>query len=622
MARNINECKGKRYGRMLCAFHDPGTGKCMISSRDVYNLLPEHNRDGSVVYNGNPNDPWGIASWTNLIWESLSSHEHGLSYTPEYEGRQIRRREDIHPLYSRIDRTIPLIGSNEDGVRTEFDEDQVGEVFGGDHLSLVSRGWSDEKFLKIRRVEYCQWAIYGTVNKNVDLVIPRCVKDYSADILGWERLATLDGGRRKKSFYIHAATTDEIKNFCVNKFGVTTLAMRVAKSMIKIKEGHYIDLRDLLRNNGLSEEKVANIMMGVSTRNPKTLYAGRMNLQKLHLYYHAIGNMRLPEYERDRLRSNLINYIINYPPNKEFDIEDTKRKRTNQRVWFNLMVIKRAYNEGRIPYVNGKESPYHKYFTVAEIPDWIKKQMDTLQTYRRRFRLFGKEYRDDDSCPKQVRDMVSDCIMWGLDEPQQLFPIMERVEDILEINKNSRREVVQYKFFKDVIKVGKNWSPSELRTAWFYFKKAFDRNRHSIFWAFIENMVEANQDQADERIKEPNSKASATRTFAINLLNGRVSRESFDVQSSPINEGWFQAFARHAKCGLSHSDVYEVDWQLLARIGGLKLDKIRDDATEEEKEDLREYLLVTEPDEKIMATSIDEEDLEDLTIKDINEEEI
>jgi hypothetical protein len=344
---NIGRCAGFKKNGLYCAFLefkkdsngkiDENSAHCALrgAPRDDYNVYPEHDSiTKKVVYNrtnwGVP-EPWRVGP--NIVWESLTPHDTGFYYS----FRRIPEASDEHPCYSIENMNEPSLKSiGNETVITPF-----GEGLG---LGFSPIGWKEQKIQGIERISKCQYHIHGEYNQFHDMILPKCAKEHIGDIPGWINYTTVPPRKKTQyTFILQDANRKEIVEYCVKWFDRTLLAANIAEIMIGIKDGAYVNIREALANNGVSNNTIKLFMLQTNLRINKPIY---INTIKYFMYYKYLKSLKKPE--SFILRANLLNFIlnnqsiININPNTPDSLNKARQPiySTSTRYWWLLMILK------------------------------------------------------------------------------------------------------------------------------------------------------------------------------------------------------------------------------------------------------------------------------------------
>lgn len=557
---------------------DPITGEvishgCCIRSRDVYNIYPEHNSMGDVInQDDNPLIPYDAKLGPTIIWENITNmHQDGMNF-------DLRKfAADLHPLYHREFRNVPI--------PIPESEELTGEVFGGNSPVLVSTGWITESYYAHDRVERCRLGIYGPFDEKANTTRPKCVKSYTLQVKDWTNFTYQTDWGKPKQFFAADEPDDSIREFCKRWFDPIT-AERVADGLIHIKNGSYVNLWTLMSNNFIDEDQRRNFMNLISIKSKANLYAGSFNIEHYCKLYDQVDKMewthsyvnqngerirkkiKFPSEIRTLYKQNILNYILNYPKLQETIVGNDSGYRTNERYWHAMCLFRRAYKEGIINRKLG-------------LPTWLVLQLKDTGKHDMMVNLFG-ESKPWSKCTQQEKDDYLEAKIVRLDNAQDLYPAMERVEDIVDYHKKTLKWYV----FCDILHAGRRWNKSEIQTTWDVFCNAWDSDPQdpSIFWNWIEEI--ASRPLEDDisidgreviyegamRLDLGEGNITEARAFATNLIGLRTGcrKDSFEVNKMPV-QNWYEVSGR-SKPG-TKKDAKKVFWDQLALCGGLVDDR-------------------------------------------------
>lgn len=570
-------------GSLHCVYdlirRDPITGErvshgCCLHSGDFYNIYPEFDSSGDVVnQDPNPTVPNDLKLGPTVIWENITNmHQDGMSF----DFRAFHA--DIHPLYHKEHRNVP--------VRPQEDEELTGEVFGSNSPVLVSTGWIEESYYGHDRVERCRLGIYGPFDEKANTTRPKCVKSYTLQIKDWTNFTFQTDWGRPKEFFAADESNAVIQDFCYRWFD-PVVAERLAEGIIHIKNGGYVNLWTMMINNFVGEDQRRDFMNMVSLKSKSNLYSGSLNIEHYcrlydqvdkmhweHKYVDQDGNyvskvIRFPDEIRLLYKQNILNFILNYPGLQNAVVGADEGYRTNERYWYAMMIFKRAIKEGVVN-------------TRMTLPPWLVAQFRDTGKHDHIVELFG-ERKPYSQCTKQEKDDYLEAKIVRVPNAQDLYPRMERVEDIIDYHDKT----LKWYAFCDILNAGRRWSRSEIQAAWEVFSNAWDHQPEpdpSIFWDWVDEI--ASRPLEDDismdgteiiyegacRIDYGEGNITTARAFAANLIGLRTGCEedSFEVNKMPV-QNWYEVSGR-TKPGLKR-DGRKVFWDQLALCGGLEDDR-------------------------------------------------
>lgn len=523
---------------------------CHICGMDRYNVFPEHNMDGSIVYN-NPNKYVPIKFGLVVAWENINNcGEFGNSFE---SGRRFASDEKIHPNYALIDVNIPFKSG-------ELAPDTVCDIFGTKRFTLVSSGWKSTVVKGIPRVENCKRVLYGSIDETLGVVRPKCTKNFVGLVPGYINYTKMYTPKRTIPNFLDEMSDEDLLLYCEEYLGPTRLSQRIFDILKSIKKGEFINLKSALINNKVDEHLAKLFVSNLSTYSYKSIYpkTSSFNVSKYFEYYSSIESFKLPKEIETEWKCNIINYVMNFPElqkdlndlnprdrreyknscnkinkklenheiteetylslkeeidNKFFRIKETNFK-TSERFWYAYLLMKRALKEKLIA-------------NSLKLPDWFIDKTYFLKNNEKKFNHINhEEYVLNKTSIKDVKDDYLDSIILGLDSPEKLYPAMASIENVLNItDPNSEK----YQTFGKILICGKRWSITEVITAWYYFDIAWEKKKPLIFWNWVDSV---NTQRYDEEL------FSIERAFAINLHESREYEEveSFDIHI--VHDRW------------------------------------------------------------------------------------
>jgi len=487
---NIHQCRKRNIGPINCAFFKDD--KCMMFSKDRYNIFPQHNSAGDYVYNNfNPYASFqpGIA----LIWENLSPHSTGLTFDCN-----IKRDPDIHPLYHIND--IEQFGQTQ--------PEDVNIIFGDYHLSMTSTRYSNTRIMGIQRMETC-WGIYGKKNKQ-GFVIPRCAKNYYGDIHDWIDY-TIPTHPIKNKIFVEIASEKQIQDFLYKICSDTKITERVSEAIVySYRNNIYLNLWDLLSNNGFSMYQISQISKMISMNSKTKLYKNTVNPQKLFYYYSSLDNADFTQRNKIQMKRNIVNYILNDP---SLGQSDTILWEIPQyRDWWKYLIVKRAIQEK----------------IVQEKSNKINTQLLT------KFKKHSHVVSD----PTELDSFIQHVdLKW-------LKPTVISVSELLKIHPSDQTYIA----FKDFALIAKYCNFFEIRALWQIFQKTYQSHKPVVFWNFIESLS-TDRDEASNilsNILNEEVSASSSRVFTDRLLESMFDKNEFSIVK-PSNDYFIKTASRNRR---------------------------------------------------------------------------
>lgn len=630
---NIFQCqKGVLPGGLECAFRIVKTNSAGKPSyfgcvrhggnpgKDFYNLYPEHDYNtGDAVYQpSNPGDPFKLGEIT-LSWENLTSHQSGRNYDSFRDFPA-----DIHPLYSVSEHNHPT--------KSILGVDDVGDVFGDDSPALVHSGWKTEKFYGKSSVELCQGGIYGRFDTKANMIMHTCMRSHIG-VPGFINY-TNRNDVVKKELYIGYASDNDIISFAAGIFKDTKVALRMADAMLEVKRGNYINLWTVMTNNFVAHDVKRRFMSKISSDMHANIYKGRANLMHFCSLYSCVDQMNWTEYITDAngdtkrisksthsdlrkvYKENILNWILNYPPLQNIDLNHGGKYAPHNRYWFVVLLIKRAKRDGIL---NKK----------AMLPEWMISMI--LEKNDPMVKLFGKPMLYS-QLPAEYKGEYHEAQDAHLDTEnpthiiENLYPGMINIKS--ELLQDKKVDAFMWGQFLQILKAGRRWSISEIKNAWEHFEPSWIQDDPSIFYSWLENVADLPMEEVDTISKEEGEELvkrgerklltepgpvtlaehgacnfnlgdgglSQQRAFASNLLNNSLDYsnwetwDDYDVVRTPVGN-WYEA---NAKVSHARECNHETFWAMLAQCGGLiddrrNIDKILSDSTLHETLDADAY---------------------------------
>lgn len=570
---------------------------CSILQKDEYRIYPEHSSEGSYVHNRtNWSDPFPLG--VDVIWENLSPHDTGLTYS--YNGRSIRSEDyNCHPLYTIKDINEPLVTGT-------IGDEHSAYAFGENEPALSTAGWKNQDIKGLQRKETCFVGVYAQFNEKENMVFPKCLKDYSSDIIDWTNYTTLNTSHPafpRKKFFISHESNASIMKYCIDWFGNTRTAEAIYGILLAMKDGEFVNLKAALYANGVHRETSKKFRMEISTMSKKTLYSGNINIKNIYLYYHALGNMGIPKIKLKIYRANIINFLLNYPcisnlnPDKCDDIIRTTAEGrpiypTNKRYWYVYMLL--TNETRRANRQNCIEGKMHKpLINYNKLPKWLIKQI--------------KSIKEPDTIEYMEEDFKN--------------PAVVSIREILKLEKNQENNR-KLKIFSRLLKAGRRWNPTEVKLMWFHFTHAYDSKKPKKFWRIVQSIRSSEPSTISNYLKQLSLKTghegelSHRREFAIHLLEEMIDEDVFEVNKAPLCDRWQRMQPKPGRSLLGPDDEVKQDrsmlfWNELRKIH-MKSRKYQQKSVSDilfsSSDDDYEQLIEELNENIIMGTELDKED--------------
>ena len=621
--KSIYNCRAGNIGGLYCVYKKPiidqMTGKvelvmcpCTLKEMDRYVLYPEHDRvTGELIHNNLLSDP--IPVGVDVIWEGISSHDHGLNYN---SGRNLRIYNEIHPEYHIHEINKPITSG-------DLDIEQIGEIFGENEPTLISQSWNTQYIVATPRVEYCNKAIYGQYNPSEQKIVAKCMRDYTNTIKNWVNYTIYNFSTKKKKFFLCDENKDMVQNYLNNYFSNNPILISNLMEVIDaISKGEYINLKEIIMAHGISEERTNKFIVTVSTKTKRNLYTRSMNwLNYTYLFNHTYQLYGKSDSGKI-IRSNIINFILNCPniqidPNKHIGSYSPIN-----RYWLIETPLKRAWKEGII--------------NKNMLPEWLVKQITFRTSTNKFFKMSGKIMKYSSNLPDDIKSDIADAIYYGkVDKKTGIIdidhknPSMKRVRDIIDLPKNmNESEKKRLRKFTKILRSGIKWNITEIRECWKVFNTALSKGNPKHFWNWIDEVIESSYSDLNGSLEEDGN-ISINRQFAMNLFDAKIDNGTFDVKPPEFLNRWYYITAKsgggtYENGSKSNECMYNTFWNRLALIGGIGKDK----KTFKKEvmnlfEEAKEFDSVLSDISNFDAgLSLDEDDFEVLSVIDPNREDV
>lgn len=498
---NINECKSsKRKDGLECIFRVVNLDhngmvvghQCAIKSKDVYNILPETNSDDTINYQHVNHGIPIRAGDQAVIWESLTQHQTGKSFDA---GSGDNAGMEFHPLYSVSEHNFPT--------KHKLGTTDIGEVFGEENPALVHPGWTEQKFYGKSNVEYCKLGIYGRFDKSNGIIMHKALRPHM-DVPGFINYGITKVTSRK-TFFLETATIHDIIVYARSVFHEKKTADRMAEGMIASKEGTFINLYILMKNNFATESEIKKFMTDVSFETMGSIYKTKPDIEmfyKLYINLHRVqvqtrtyNETRKEIYTTAKLdpnqvrlyKENMVNWILNYPKWKELIPGLETKYPRDQRYWFLRPLLHRALRVDKILDPN------------VRLPEWllnILKEKNDLKV-----NIFG-EQKSVSSLPE---DLKSDLITAkhnhldlknNMDSVMTMYPGMLNIKTEMKAAGFDPSEVGSQGWgqFVQILKIGKLWTMLEILTAWERFVPSWIQDEPSPFYEWLNKVANGSSD--------------------------------------------------------------------------------------------------------------------------------
>jgi hypothetical protein len=77
--------------------------------------------------------------------------------------------------------------------------------------------------------------IYSKYDTYEQMVVPKCIRDYTGEVKDWINYTTQQDNSRRKTFFVCDETDKNIAKYCVEKLGNGIVAAAIYQIMIAIK---------------------------------------------------------------------------------------------------------------------------------------------------------------------------------------------------------------------------------------------------------------------------------------------------------------------------------------------------------------------------------------------------
>jgi hypothetical protein len=493
---NVNECKSSKLNDGLeCIFrvvNIDNTGmvvghQCAIKSKDTYNIKPETDSDGEINYQPvNHGDPIRAGDQA-VIWESLSHHQTGKSYEGEMA---YNPGMEFHPLYSVSEHNFPT--------KYKLGTTDIGEIFGEENPTLVHAGWSEQKFYGKSNVEYCKLGIYGRFDKSASMVMHKALRSH-IDVPGFINYG-ITKKRTRKVFFLETASIEDILIYARGTFHEKKVADRMAEGMIISKEGTFINLYVMMKNNFATEAEVKKFMSEVSFETLDSIYKTKPDIEMFYNLYINLHQLQLqtrilnkdlkeivttakidPNYVR-LYKENIVNWILNYPKWKEVIPGLESRYPRDQRYWFLRPLLYRALRVDKV------------LDPSIKLPDWLLNILK--ETNDLKVNVFG-EQKEVSQLPDDLQSDLAIAKHNYLASSSPIDAIMSMYPGMLSIKSEMKaagfdpKEVGSQGWgqFVRILKAGRIWTMLEILTAWERFVPSWIDDQPVIFYEWLDKVA-------------------------------------------------------------------------------------------------------------------------------------
>lgn len=499
----INRCNGCKLGTSYCVYtktiaitndygkvrHEVPANNCIAKNEDDYAIFPDttefDNGTGSYLLAfrecefRNP-DSVEIFNSNLYLWESTSTNI-TTGDTFEVEGR---RFDYDHPLYHIIDYNAPI---NTSGI---VSLNERCNVMGKDNIYLVSRGWAIDdggeeakKAIGIPKIRNCDKFIYGTLDEKTGLIMHKSMKDWTTKIPGFNNFTNKKVNSYQVSKYnIFVDKFEVIDEFVTTVTSNPTIKARLFEAFNMILKGHYINLYQLLLNNGLDKNQVMAITNNVSTKNPKEVYKNaegfRYNIGKIErLYFDIVKDKIKIGLRKDYILANIVNYILNDEELLTHNIGETKRH-DKYVAWYESVV--HTLDEVTADELHPNRFKINEYNSDNKLKSAINIVVDAI--YKRNLLKVANLPDTFKGLFQRYKDYIKNYV-----EQKDILDMGAATLNVKEFLKASDDDC--YNSFKKMLVHIEKITPIELRDLWNMYHTCFINNNAEVFWNYAEEMA-------------------------------------------------------------------------------------------------------------------------------------
>lgn len=610
---NIRQCRAGALDKGLeCIFRVANVTadgqiqdyNCAIGSKDEYNLEPETDYDGTINFQHiNHYDPIRIGD-PAITWENLTTHQTGKNY----DGRAFDAGMEFHPLYSVSEYNFPT--------KSVLGPDDVGEIMGEENPVIVNSGWHEQKFYGKSNIEYCKAGIYGKFDKGANMVMHQALRSHIG-VPGFINY-TMQSSRIIKTFFLETASIRDILTYTKKTFKDPKIANRMAEGMIASKEGKFINLWVMMKNNFVPENEMKKFMTEVSFETFQSIYRTKPNIHAFFNLYMNIGKVNLhiksinekgkefvkisriePKYIKI-YKENILNWILNYPKLKSINTGTGTKYQKHERYWFIKQLM---YIALRIDKIMNKD---------VNLPPWIidicKEKNDPV------LNIFGEKKKFSE-LSDELKSEMTEAKHHHLDHGNPSNVIMNMYPGMLNIKSEMKSAELDpnelgyqgWGQFVRILHLGHKWSINEVIAAWKRFvpswiqedPKMFYEWLHEVTVSSVEPEYTISQNELDEittklgkekiiagtpeAINESDGDLedlTSNKAFATNILEASLDWDEWETWDDwdPIKvpiQNWYEATARVHHVRESNHETF---WSTLAKVaakGGLFKEDLR-----------------------------------------------
>jgi len=404
-----------------------------------------------------------------------------------------RRFEYEHPLYHIIDYNVPLNRSGK--VRLT----ENCHVMGKENLYLISTGWHEDdggeakKAIGIPKIRRCM-GLYGTYDKNAGMVMHKSMKDWITKIPTFKNFTKVKVSSFVRAKYnIFQNSHKEIDDYICSVIDDIIIQERIFEAFEMIKGNVYINVRQLLLNNGVSSGTTRAITDTISTKDPKKIYQNdegyRYNIHKIEaLYFNIVNNVINITVGKTEILANIVNFILNDNVLMAHQIGVTN-KFSAYLTWYeeNVSTMDQELAD--------ELHPSRHVFNEYNSDNFLDAAFRVIKHAIGELEILTLE-----NLPKEFKEMRKNYLkyMKAYVEPVDIFDIGAATLNLKEFLNPSDEQI--YNLFKRFVVHFDRIKPIEVQEIWHKFEHYYKLGDASSFWDYIED--EATTKDIDEEFSE------------------------------------------------------------------------------------------------------------------------
>lgn len=502
----INRCNGCQLGTSYCIYtktvpvvnkygkvkHEVPANNCSIGSEDEYALWPDteeyENGTGSSLLQFRECEWRGTDNFVDIfnsnlyLWESTSTN---ITTGDIFEVKGHRFDYD-HPLYHIIDYNVPL---NQSGIVSLTER---CSILGKDNPYLVARGWAIDdggeeakKAIGIPKIRNCNKFLYGTMDKNSGLILHKSMKDWTGKVptmINYTNKKVSKYAVAKYNLFINKF--EEIDAFITNVTSSPKIKKNLYEAFKLILKGAYVNLYQLLLNNGLEKSQVMAITNNISTKNPVEVYKNaegfRYNIGKIErLYFDICDNKIQIKFGKSIILANIVNYILNDTALLAHNIGETK-KMDKYVAWYNEAVSEMD------PLLADEFHPSRLRVNEYNSDNGLKSAINVIV-----HAIYNEKLLKVADLPKDFKGLFAKHKEYikNFKEPKDIFDMGAASLDIKTYLNIEDTELNAYNSFKKMVIHLDKITPLELKDLWSTYYEAYITNNTEGFWNYVEEMA-------------------------------------------------------------------------------------------------------------------------------------